>query len=847
MKKVLSVGVVTALLMIGLVKLTLCFYNDDAKVDLTDARQKNMSGWTSENGSWYYTAGGSYQTGWLQLGNTWYYLNAGSGAMQTGWVDVNGTWYYMDGSGAMQTGWADVNGTWYYMDGSGAMQTGWADVNDTWYYMDGSGAMQTGWADVNGTWYYMDGSGAMQTGWVDVNGTWYYMDGSGAMRTGWENIGGTWYYLRADGTMATTNIMIDGKMNAFAANGAWLGEVVTKGASEEPGVHVHEYSDWQTIQAATCVADGTEKRSCMTCGAEETRTVAAKGHDYSAWTVEKAASCTEAGVQTATCTVCGSKQTNAIPALGHSCSGWTVEKAATCTAQGMESCVCTTCGAKQTRTLSALGHKFGAWTTEQAATCTAQGTEKQTCTACGLTQIRTVSAMGHRYGTWKTEKAATCTAEGLQSRTCTVCADRMTRTVAMKPHDFNAWKDIRRATCIEGGRRERTCKNCDYTEIKETTINANAHVVGSDIHVVKEATCDSWGEKEYTCELCHNTVSVPIPMIHHIFADEVVIDKLPTCTEAGSRSRHCTREGCNGRTDIETIEPTGHTWAEELEEFPATCTVRGARFRVCIDCGKKERVEILPATGHKYSEYTSNNDATCLGNATESRTCEYCGQTQTRTIPGTALGHEMIWVEGKEPTHESYGWEPFMMCDRCGYGNNNKVILEPCQHNWSDWVPTYECGHSCCPIYWKKVCTDPGCDQVKEYKFEPGTGHTWDEEMIHCTVCGLDTSRWSQTSVPDESLDQYRQVWGITYVVDMTRSEGFVNYRGTHVDFVTKTIIGKAQVITMAPPEPKPGYRFVGWRQLGVEGAELDTQTTLRSDHWYDCDKAFEAVFEPIE
>ena len=36
MKKVLSVGVVTALLMIGLVKLTLCFYNDDANLQTAE-------------------------------------------------------------------------------------------------------------------------------------------------------------------------------------------------------------------------------------------------------------------------------------------------------------------------------------------------------------------------------------------------------------------------------------------------------------------------------------------------------------------------------------------------------------------------------------------------------------------------------------------------------------------------------------------------------------------------------------------------------------------------------------------------------------------------------------------
>ena len=75
--------------------------------------------------------------------------------------------------------------------------------------------------------------------------------------------------------------------------------------------HIHSWGGWTQAKAPTCGASGEEARSCISCGATETRPVAATGkHTWS----EKAPSCTEAGGRT--CTVCGANET--IAALGHS-------------------------------------------------------------------------------------------------------------------------------------------------------------------------------------------------------------------------------------------------------------------------------------------------------------------------------------------------------------------------------------------------------------------------------------------------------------------------------------------------------------------------------------------------
>lgn len=175
------------------------------------------SGWSFEDGVWYYYSSGHRTTGWLQLNDTWYYLSE-SGAMLTGWVYDNDNWYYLSESGAMLTGWVYDNGLWYYMSPSGAMITGWFCDNGTWYYLSESGAMITGWLQYKNDWYYLSPSGAMNVEWGYISGKWYFFSESGAMLTGWQQTNHKWYYFYQSGEMAY-NTTIDGYV--LELSGAW--------------------------------------------------------------------------------------------------------------------------------------------------------------------------------------------------------------------------------------------------------------------------------------------------------------------------------------------------------------------------------------------------------------------------------------------------------------------------------------------------------------------------------------------------------------------------------------------------------------------------------------------------
>ena len=79
---------------------------------------------------------------------------------------------------------------------------------------------------------------------------------------------------------------------------------------------VHAFGDWTVTTSPTCTEGGIEKRTCTACGAEETRTVEAKGHTFGEWKETKAATRTETGLKTRTCSVCVATETQIIPALG---------------------------------------------------------------------------------------------------------------------------------------------------------------------------------------------------------------------------------------------------------------------------------------------------------------------------------------------------------------------------------------------------------------------------------------------------------------------------------------------------------------------------------------------------
>ena len=111
-------------------------------------------------------------------------------------------------------------------------------------------------------------------------------------------------------------------------------------------------------KAADCTHDGYEAYAyCSVCGEEiiPKVAIAAAGHDFGEWETETAATCEEEGTEARSCKSCGTVEKRVVPATGHK---WItlVEVSATESAEGVIIYMCSVCEATRQETIPKIEH-----------------------------------------------------------------------------------------------------------------------------------------------------------------------------------------------------------------------------------------------------------------------------------------------------------------------------------------------------------------------------------------------------------------------------------------------------------------------------------------------------------
>ena len=154
-----------------------------------------------------------------------------------------------------------------------------------------------------------------------------------------------------------------------------------------PQTVIHSWSAWRVTKSATCTAKGTEKRTCSTCGATESRDIPIKNHSYTTKVI--APTCTEKGYTIHICSGCGdSYKDNYISETGHHYTAY-ITKKPTCTAKGVKTYMCL-CGDTYTETIPALGHSFGEWIVIKPSTYAETGVEIRFCSRCSACETQDI-------------------------------------------------------------------------------------------------------------------------------------------------------------------------------------------------------------------------------------------------------------------------------------------------------------------------------------------------------------------------------------------------------------------------------------------------------------------------
>ena len=189
---------------------------------------------------------------------------------------------------------------------------------------------------------------------------------------------------------------------------------------------------------------------------------------------------------------------------------------------------------------------------------------------------------------------------------------------ALTSFDF---KDVKKLGFLSFGENVKNgCYNGTREEWAALIANAQFGMSGlpDDITVhckgeaveAKDATCTENGYKEVgTCEVCGEQYSYKddenvIPALGHDYEAEFTVDKAATCTEAGVKSKHCTR--CDAKTDEQAIPAAGHKWSAWKKTADATVNAPEQQVRKCSVCGKEE----TQAAGAKLAPKMTVNAAT---------------------------------------------------------------------------------------------------------------------------------------------------------------------------------------------------------------------------------------------
>ena len=286
-------------------------------------------------------------------------------------------------------------------------------------------------------------------------------------------------------------------------------------------------------------------------------------------------------------------------------------------------------------------------------------------------------------------------------------------------------------------------------------------------------TCTAGGNSEYyTCEKCGKFFSDAAGSteieenswvkseLGHDYSDEWTVDKVATCTEAGSKSHHCSR--CDSKSDVTEIPATGHTEGAAVVEnnVDPDCDNTGSYDNVvyCTVCKAElsRNTVTVVALEHDYStEWTTDKAATCTEVGSKSHHCSRCeSKSDVTVIP--ALDHDKVSHEAKAPTCTEIGWDAYETCSRCDYttyvekaklGHNmvtDAAVASDCEN--TGLTEGAHCSRCDDATTAQEVVPALGHNMVTDAAVAPDCENTGLTEGAHCSRC--DDATTAQEVIP---------------------------------------------------------------------------------------------------
>jgi len=305
------------------------------------------------------------------------------------------------------------------------------------------------------------------------------------------------------------------------------------------------------------------------------------------------------------------------------------------------------------------------------------------------------------------------------------------------------------ATCVSKGTTTYTAtygKDFDTIELEDIDVDKEAHKWNDNYTIDKEPTCTEAGSKSIHCSVCNEIKEdsiVELPAAGHNW-DEGEITTAPRCATEGVKTYTC--KTC-GDKKTETLPVVGHKWNDDytVDKEP-TCTEVGSKSIHCFVCDEIQEGSVVevPANGHSFVEWQTVTPSTCEGEGTEIRTCSVCGTTETQNTDPAGHTWDDDYTVDKQPTCTEDGSKS-IPCINCEV-TKDSVTIPATGHSWNEGEITKA---ATCTQDGEKKYTCSACGESRTETVS-ATGHTWNEEpsidkaatctevgskSIHCTVC----------------------------------------------------------------------------------------------------------------
>ena len=498
----------------------------------------------------------------------------------------------------------------------------------------------------------------------------------------------------------------------------------------------HTFTEFVKTVDYTCTADGYTVYKCVRCAETENRDFVDAAHRFAeTFTVDDKATCDEDGLKSRHCTKCDAvTDETVIKARGHKLVDTTVAQDATCKETGIMNQACSNtatdeyeaCAYTTTRVIDVdpEAHNWEAdYTVDTKATCDANGTKTIHCEYCDTKKPGSAVVINKREHNYKDNGVATpatCTIDGVMNTICTndetaeyaQCRHESTSVIPATGHRFGEITTATEATCTTAGNSAyKQCANCSKyfaadadnksTAAKDSaaafTISALDHDFAETFTVDAKASCTETGSKSRHCSRCSEKTEVTvIPVREHKYEDVEIITPA-TCNAEGVMRTICTNEetdthkACSHEsTRVIVIKPDAHSFTNYISDNNATCFSNCTETATCDNgCGATDTKEIANSTvDHKYETYTRNGDATCQKNETETASCSFgCGQTHTREIADSKVGHNFETYTGNgDATCQKNETETASCAFGCGEKNTREIADSTVGHKYETYT-----------------------------------------------------------------------------------------------------------------------------------------------------------------